>query len=113
MPDLDGQAGEPAHREPAPPSSTGADPRLTTRAFWQSGEALRVLGLPIAIHCPVRLLHGDADDVVPIGVPLKLLAQIAPGDVQLTLIKGGGHRLSEPREIAALLRLVAPLTEPG
>ncbi|GAC1575890.1 MAG: alpha/beta hydrolase [Sphingomicrobium sp.] len=96
---------------PVPASSTGADPRLTTRAFWQSGEALRLLSLPIAVDCPVRLLHGDQDDVVPVGVPLKLLAQLTSADAQLTLVKGGSHRLSEPREIDALLRLVAPLAE--
>jgi pimeloyl-ACP methyl ester carboxylesterase len=96
---------------PAAPSPTGADPGLTTRAFWQSGEALRLLGAPIAIDCPVRLLHGVEDDVVPVGVPLKLVAQLRSADVQLTLVKGGGHRLSEPREIDALLRLVAPLVE--
>jgi hypothetical protein len=32
-------------------------------------------------------------------------------DVQLQVIKGGGHRLSEPREIDAILRTVAALTE--
>ncbi|MEO7786222.1 MAG: alpha/beta hydrolase [Sphingomicrobium sp.] len=97
--------------DPIPPSPTGADPSLTTRAFWQSGEALRLLSRPIAVHCPVRLLHGSGDDVVPVGVPLKLLDMLASTDVQLTLLKGGGHRLSEPGEITALLRLVAPLAE--
>ncbi|MEO6249046.1 MAG: alpha/beta hydrolase, partial [Sphingomicrobium sp.] len=61
--------------------------------------------------CPVRLLHGEKDDVVPVGVPLKLLAQLRSSDVQLTLVKDGGHRLSEPHEIDALLRLVASLLE--
>jgi len=107
------QQGELRRPNPYPvsPSPTGADPSLTTRAFWQSGEALRLLSLPIAVDCPVRLLHGEADDVVTVGVPLKLLAQLRSADVQLTLVKGGGHRLSEPREIEALLRLVAPLVE--
>ena len=89
----------------------GPDPAVTHRAFWQSGEALRLLGAHIAIDCPVRLLHGEKDDVVPVGVPLKLLAQLRSADVQLTLVKDGSHRLSEPREIDALLRCLAPLVE--
>jgi hypothetical protein len=34
-------------------------------------------------------------------------------DVQLVTLKGGGHRLSEPREIDAILRAVAALLEPA
>jgi hypothetical protein len=32
-------------------------------------------------------------------------------DVQLNVLKGGGHRLSEPHEIDAILRAVAALIE--
>ncbi len=96
--------------ERADPAIAG-NAAVTHRAFWQSGEALRLLGAAIAIDCPVRLLHGEKDDVVPVGVPLKLLAQLRSADVQLTLVKDGGHRLSEPREIDALLRCLAPLVE--
>jgi len=94
------------------PDPDGGGTFVTYRGFWQSAEALRLLGGPIAIDCPVRLLHGDADLVVPIGVPLKLVAQLRSADVQLTIVKQGGHRLSDPREIDMLLRLVAPLVEP-
>ena len=93
------------------PNPYGGEAGVTHRAFWQSGEALRLLSLPIAIDCPVRLLHGEKDEEVPVGVPLKLLAQLRSADVQLVLVKGGGHRLSEGREIDALLRLLAPLVE--
>jgi len=93
---------------PDPDSNT---PFATHRGFWQSGEALRILGGPIAIDCPVRLLHGEHDEVVPVGVPLKLLARLRSADVQLTLVKGAGHRLSEPRELDALFRSLAPLVE--
>ena len=34
-------------------------PYVTTRAFWQSGEANRLLDAPIPLACPVRLLHGQ------------------------------------------------------
>jgi pimeloyl-ACP methyl ester carboxylesterase len=86
--------------------------RLTTRAFWQSGEEMRLLEAPIAVDCPVRLVHGDADRVVPLAVATTLMRQLRSGDVQLNILKGGGHRLSEPREIDAILRTVAALLEP-
>jgi hypothetical protein len=35
------------------------------------------------------------------------------GDVQLNVLKGGGHRLSEPHEIETILRTVAALVEPA
>lgn len=89
----------------------GSDKQLTTRSFWQSGEPLRLLGGPIDVRCPVRLLHGDADEDVPTGVAFKLVEQLRSADVQLCLLKGGGHRLSEPHEIRALLRAADDLLE--
>ena len=35
--------------------------------------ALRMLNRPIPIDCPVRLIHGDKDEEVPVGVAFKLL----------------------------------------
>jgi hypothetical protein len=40
------------------------------------------------------------------------MAQLRSADVQLNILKGGGHRLSEPHEIAAIVRTVAALLEP-
>jgi len=90
----------------------GGEPQLTTRAFWESGESLRLLESPIAIDCPVRLVHGDADHDVPIEVAIKLMQQLRSADVQLNVLKDGGHRLSETPEIEAIVRTVAALLEP-
>ena len=89
----------------------GGPPMVTHARFVASGTALRMLHSPIAIDCPVRLIHGDKDEEVPVGVPFKLLDSIHSGDVQLNLIKWGGHRLSEPHEIEAILRTIAVLAE--
>ena len=87
-------------------------PPLTTHArFVESGAALRMLHSPILIDCPVRLIHGDQDEEVPVGVAFKLLDSIHSADVQLLLIKRGGHRLSQPHEIEALVRTIAVLAE--
>jgi len=91
----------------------GGEPRLTTRGFWESGQAMQLLNAPIAIECPVRLVHGDADHDVPVGIAIRLMAQLRSADVQLNILKGGGHRLSEPHEIATIVRTVAALLEPS
>jgi pimeloyl-ACP methyl ester carboxylesterase len=90
----------------------GGDSRLTTRAFWESGEALRLLDGPIAVDCPVRLVHGEADRDVPVAVALQLIDRLRSADVQLNILKGSGHRLSEPLEIEAIVRTIAALVEP-
>ncbi|HXH53985.1 MAG TPA: alpha/beta hydrolase [Sphingomicrobium sp.] len=95
------------------PNPYGDAPQVTSRAFWQSGNSLRLLDSAIELDCPVRLVHGDADEDVPIEIAFRLLRQLRSADVQLLTIKGGGHRLSEPNEIDAIRRTVAALTEPS
>jgi pimeloyl-ACP methyl ester carboxylesterase len=90
---------------------SAGDPQVTHRAFWESGESMRVLDAPIAIEAPVRLIHGEGDRDVPIGIALKLLDRLRSADVQLHLIKGAGHRLSEPRDVEAILRAIDHLLE--
>ena len=86
-------------------------PRITTAAFWSSGQQLRLLEREIAIDCPLRLVHGDADPDVPIEVAYRTARALRSADVQLLQIKGGGHRLSEPHEIQAILHTVGGLLE--
>jgi len=82
-----------------------------TRRFWESGQRL-LLGGSIGVDCPVRLLHGECDEEVPLRVALQTLRALRSSDVQLNVLKGGGHRLSAPHEIDAILRTVATLLEP-
>lgn len=93
------------------PNPYGPEPQLTHKAFWQSGEAHRVLGGPIEVLCPVRLVHGELDQEVGMGVPIKLMNVLRSSDVQLNIIKNGGHRLSEPHEIHAILMALHNLLE--
>ena len=70
------------------PNRYGPDPSITYLAFAVSGEAHRLLYSPIDLTIPVRLVHGELDEEVPMGVPIKLLADLRSSDVQLRLIKG-------------------------
>ena len=90
------------------PSDYGA-PMLTTRAFWQSGESLRMLHREIAIDCPVRLLHGQRDPEVPWHHSTHLAGRMRSADVQTILVKDGDHRLSRPQDLDLLIATVASL----
>jgi pimeloyl-ACP methyl ester carboxylesterase len=94
------------------PNPYGPEPSVFTRPFWEWGQQLRLLGGEIAIDCPVRLLHGEADPEVPLEVAFRLMRALRSSDVQLNVLKGGGHRLSEPHEIRAILSTVEALLEP-
>jgi pimeloyl-ACP methyl ester carboxylesterase len=90
-----------------------ATPHLLTHGFWRSGQERLLLDGEIAIDCPVRLIHGEADREVPLETAFRTLRAVRSADVQLNVIKRAGHRLSEPREIDAILRTVAALLEPA
>lgn len=87
----------------------GPDPTLTTLALWESGQRNLLLDGDIALPCPVRLLHGEADADVPHEISLRLAKMRCSWDVQTRLIKDGDHRLSRPEDIAILLAIVGKL----
>ena len=93
------------------PTPYGDQPYVTTRAFWESGQALRLLEGEIAIDCPVRLLQGQADPDVPWDIALRIATQLRSSDVQTLLIKDGDHRLSRDGDIALLIRTVSTLLD--
>ena len=93
------------------PNPYGSEPQITTLGFLKSGEQLGLLAAEIDIQCPIRLIHGDQDEDVPLEIAMRLKDRLRSGDVQLNIVKGGGHRLSAPHEIGAILHTVAGLLE--
>jgi pimeloyl-ACP methyl ester carboxylesterase len=78
-----------------------------TLKLIEDGARHLVLRAPLAITAPVRILHGMADPDVPYGLSLRLVDHLTAGDVRLTLIKDGDHRLSRPEDLALLGQTVA------
>ena len=89
----------------------GPEPTPTHPAFWADGQRQLLLGKPIALDCPARLIHGQADQDVPWKVSLQLADCLHSADVQVTLIKDGDHRLSRDADISLLLRTIAALVD--
>lgn len=90
------------------PSHYG-DPTPITRALIEDGRNHLVLTGLIALDCPVRLLHGQADPDVPWEMALRIANELTGDDVQVILVKQGNHRLSRPQDLALLRRTLLPL----
>lgn len=87
-------------------SAYGPAPYRYHRALLDDAEAACVLGAPIAIQAPARLLHGMQDADVPWEIALRLAERLAGEDVRLVLVKDGDHRLSRPQDIALMLDVI-------
>lgn len=87
----------------------GPEPTPTYPGFWADGQAQRLLDGPIALDCPVRLIHGQRDADVPWALSLRLAERLRSADVQVALVKDGDHRLSRDGDIALLLRTLSAL----
>ena len=87
------------------------EPIVTTRGFWESGQAHLLLDGEIAFDGPVRLLQGQADGDVSWITASRLAEALRSADVQTVLVKDGDHRLSRAQDIALLLRTIETLME--
>ena len=84
------------------PSAYG-DPYPITRPLIEDGRRHLILKDGLDMHCPVRILHGEDDADVPWEHGFKLYRALRGDDIQFTLIKGGDHRLSSPRDISTII----------
>jgi pimeloyl-ACP methyl ester carboxylesterase len=90
--------------------SAYADPYPITARLIEEGRSHLLEGQPFDPGCPVRILQGMRDADVPWRHALALLDLLSGADVELTLIKDGGHRLSEPHDLRRLTATIAGLT---
>ena len=81
-----------------------------TRALIEDGRRNLVLGERHMLSYPVRILQGMADPDVPWTHAMKLVDAIV-GDVTITLVKNGDHRLSTPPDLKLLKTTLDGLVE--
>ncbi|HVZ69357.1 MAG TPA: alpha/beta hydrolase [Rhizomicrobium sp.] len=87
------------------PSAYDPDPYPITRGLIEDGRKHLVMGAPIRLSFPVRIVQGMKDPDVPWEHALKLTQSIE-GDVTLTLVKQGDHRLSTPDDIRLIEQML-------
>ena len=88
------------------PSAYGDAPYPITRKLLQDGGNHLLGGGPLALDMPIRILHGCQDPDIPWKRSLQLMDLITGGDVRLTLVKDGEHRLSRPQDLALLIAML-------
>lgn len=91
------------------PNARPDDPYPITWSLIEDGRRQLVMRRPIGFSGPVRLLHGLNDCDVPWQTALDLQTRLAGPDVEVTLIKTGDHRLSQPQDILHLTRTLDAL----
>lgn len=91
------------------PSEYGDEPYAITMRLIEDGREHLLLQDTLKLTCPLRILQGMQDPDVPWQHALKIVDAYQGDDVEVTYIKNGDHRLSEPADIARLLRAVDEL----
>ena len=81
-----------------------------TRGLIEEGREHLLLRNPIALACPVRLLHGMADPDIPYATTLRLARRLAGTEVVVELIEDGDHRLSREADLARLAAAIDELS---
>jgi len=82
------------------------EPYRISSTLLEEGKNHLVLDKPIAIQCPVRLLQGQCDEDVPWEHALAIAECLVTTDVEVTLLKQGDHRLSEPADLWRLFAVI-------
>lgn len=93
------------------PSEYEDSPYPITKALIEDGRTHLLLQRPIAVHCPVRLLHGMKDEAVPWTTAPRIAEALLSDEVRVSLIKDGDHRLSRDQDLMRMRMLVEELCQ--
>ncbi len=87
------------------------EPYRIEQRLLDDGRNHLLLRTAIDLRVPVRLIHGMCDEDVPWRTGLKIVEGLQSDDVEITYVKAGGHRLSEPHDLDRLERTVGALLD--
>ena len=71
-------------------------------SFLDDVEVLDIERAIGSLRCPLLVMHGDADSVVPVE-HARRIAEVSAGPAQLEIFPGIEHRFEEPGALSSLL----------
>ncbi|XP_008064778.1 mycophenolic acid acyl-glucuronide esterase, mitochondrial isoform X2 [Carlito syrichta] len=80
-------------------------------SFIKEAEHHCLLHSPIPVNCPIRLLHGMKDDVVPWHTSMQVADRVLSKDVDIILRKHSDHRMKEKADIQLLVYTIDDLID--
>lgn len=86
------------------------EPYAYSKLLMDDGKARQILDDVIPLTCPIRILQGVEDDVVPAEHSRLIVDAVASEDVVYSLVKGGDHSLSRESDLILLSQMLEPLT---
>ena len=92
------------------PNLYGAPYPLTAQLFEDGRKNLLLTG-PIALDCPVRLIHGKKDPDVPWQKSEQTLDKLTSANKKIIWIEDGDHRLSRPQDLKIIGETIDDLRE--
>ena len=93
------------------PNCYSEEPYIISKELLDEGRKHLLLRTKIPIDCPVRLIHGDADQDVPWQTSLQIAKNLRSQNVEVLFVKRGNHRLSEPQDLDRLCRTLERLLD--
>jgi pimeloyl-ACP methyl ester carboxylesterase len=87
------------------------EPYRITQKLIEDGRNQLVLTKAMALDMPIRLIQGIEDADVPWSTAARIMEQVTSPDVEITYVKSGDHRLSEPHDLARLCRTLDGLVD--
>ena len=85
------------------------EPYRITQKLIEDGRDQLVLGQALPLNMPIRLIQGIEDADVPWPTAGRIMEKVSSTDVEVTYVKSGDHRLSEPHDLARLTGTLAAL----
>uniref|UniRef100_M3XMU1 Palmitoyl-protein thioesterase ABHD10, mitochondrial n=1 Tax=Mustela putorius furo TaxID=9669 RepID=M3XMU1_MUSPF len=80
-------------------------------SFIKEAEHHCLLHSPIPVNCPVRLLHGMKDDIIPWHTSIQVADRVVSADVDVILRKHSDHRMKEKADIQLLVYTIDDLID--
>jgi len=87
------------------------EPYAYSISLIEDGRARQILDAPIPLNCPIRILQGAEDSVVPADHSRRIVDAVESEDVTYTLVKGGDHSLSREQDLKLLAQTLNGLLE--